>query len=649
MTDFIYLNTSYQDKDKVKALGAKWDPDFRRWRIPADTADLHVFSPWLSAEITSTLTPANNLDLPAPLESSLSPTIYRPDGITLSVLLKGVEDVVNQTFAQGVWTIVEVVNVKIIKENVYLDLCERDPQGNELVKAVAIIWSKQAAVILPKYQQITGSLLGPGIKLLVRAKPHFTARWGFKLQITEIDPAFTLGDLEARKQRIRVQLQQQGIWKKNKQLSLPWDYQDILVIAPQNAAGLGDFQTEAKWLQSFNVCNFEYVHSLFQGHTATAEIRQKLKNALDSRTKQGIPLPDIIVIIRGGGSVNDLAWLNDFELCRDICLLPIPVLTGIGHEKDSTVLDEVACYAFDTPSKVIGSIIQNIKQRTSEARELYASVINYALRIKEDALREITLLSLENKAAALSILEKSRHALLSTINNIQQNSLKHIAQSRHITAQHYQLIKLQSTKEVSELKSHLPYLLLQVKNNARANIALSRREASDITDYLWQESGRKCATARAGTSRLFTALENNTEKNTYIARQNCRNDMTSLQENALRLVYNGHNQIRSLITGISEKTKTDIRQLKLTLNQEVRFNLNQVGYQLTLSRHKTQGFIREITGQGPEKTLRRGFTIIQDEKGKPVTSSKITANKITIQFYDGSRKAIMEKNDDDNI
>ncbi|MDP3639534.1 MAG: exodeoxyribonuclease VII large subunit, partial [Azonexus sp.] len=187
---------------------------------------------------------------------------------------------------------------------------------------------------------------------MVRAKPVFKAQYGFSIEIDAIDPEYTLGDLEARKREIRTRLQQEGIYDANKKLSSPWDFNAVLVVAPQGAAGLGDFQAEATRLERFGICRFVYATSRFQGEGAANEIKQALQSALQHWRDSAMSTPDAVVIIRGGGAVNDLAWLNDYELAKHICTMKIPVLTGIGHERDNTILDEVSNIRFDTPSKV---------------------------------------------------------------------------------------------------------------------------------------------------------------------------------------------------------------------------------------------------------------------------------------------------------
>jgi exodeoxyribonuclease VII large subunit len=208
--------------------------------------------------------------------------------------------------------------------------------------------------VLGTFQKATGVRLAAGIKVLIRVKPDFSAQYGLTLHIDAIDPSYTLGDLEAKKRQIRERLKADGIFDRNRLLPAPWDYRALLVVSPPRAAGLGDFARDADRLQRHRLCEAVYAHSRFEGEGAPASIREAIEAALS--TWPGQALPDAIVIIRGGGAVNDLAWLNDYELARFVCLSPVPVLTGIGHERDSTVLDEVAHQRYDTPSKVVAGI-----------------------------------------------------------------------------------------------------------------------------------------------------------------------------------------------------------------------------------------------------------------------------------------------------
>ena len=146
-------------------------------------------------------------------------------------------------------------------------------------QARAVIWQSMASAILPAFEQATGAQLAPGIKLLVRARPVFKAQYGFSLDIDAIDPDYTLGELEARKRDIRARLQAEGVFAANKQLTPPWDFNAVLVVAPTGGAGLGDFQAEADRLQSHGICRFTYALSRFQGEGAPMEIRHALQAA----------------------------------------------------------------------------------------------------------------------------------------------------------------------------------------------------------------------------------------------------------------------------------------------------------------------------------------------------------------------------------
>ena len=345
-----YLDVPYRSKDAAKALGARFDGAVKRWYVEAGV-DLVAFSAWLPAGTTPAASSSMGMALTDTATTGMA-TVKK--GIPLSRLLNGVAAAVTQAFASGVWTLVEVNEASVRNGHVYLELSERDGAGQPIARARAMIWAGTATRILPDFEKATGAVIGAGIKLLVRAKPVFKAQYGLSLEIDAIDSEYTLGDLEARKKEIRTRLQQEGVFDRNRRLPPPWDYSVVLVVAPQEAAGLGDFRKEAERLERFDICRFVYAHSRFQREGAAREVVVAASTAL--RGMGGSERPDAIVIIRGGGAVNDLAWLNDYELARFICDQDIPVLTGIGHERDSTLPDEVAHARFDTPSKVIGAI-----------------------------------------------------------------------------------------------------------------------------------------------------------------------------------------------------------------------------------------------------------------------------------------------------
>ena len=362
----------------------------------------------------------------------------------------------------------------------------------------------------------------------------FKPQYGFSLEIDGIDAGYTLGDLEARKRDIRDRLQREGLWERNRRLPPPWDYQHVVVVAPEGAAGLGDFQAEASRLQAFGVCQFTYAYSRFQGEGAAAQIRLELLSALEQISANHAWRPDAVVIIRGGGAVNDLAWLNDYELARCLCELDIPVLTGIGHERDSTVLDEVAHQAFDTPSKVIAGIERTVLQRVREAQAAFDEIRLQAFQ----ALRE----SADSTQEALT-------------------EVRHLA-----------------VRQVQAASRAVPVLLADIRAATRQTVRTARADVAG--------------------------------------------DWRSVRERAVHEVRLAREEVRR---GRAE-VATMARQSVLT------------------AREHSQALMREIAGQGPEKTLNRGFALVRDAGGGAMTSAHGTAvagSAVRIQFRDGVRRAVL--------
>ena len=573
MTD-TYLVSSFADKDRVKALGARWDPTRRQWFVP-EGRDLTPFAQWLRAA-----------DVPAPVVSrdllAPSPTVSRglavpeKQGVSLSQLLQGVSGAVAQAFKAGVWTLVEVVDTRIRNGHVYLEVSERDVSGVITAKANAVIWASTASQILPKFESATGAQIGPGIKLLVRARPVFKPQFGFSIEVDAIDSDYTLGDLEARKREIRERLQQEGLFELNRQLPSPWDYNLVLVVAPEGGAGLGDFQAEAIRLEAGGICRFVYVHSRFQGDGAAAAIRMELLGALKRMGQKG-ELPDAVVIIRGGGAINDMAWLNDYALVRAVCELEVPVLTGIGHERDNTVLDEVANIRFDTPSKVIAGIERLILQRAQEAKGLFAELVGEAKRA--------------------------------------------IGNTRRVVVEHYTAIETGARQQIALSRQRSAEMLAELKLDAiqalRTGAEQTERDMADVRRLATQQLGQ----ARSRVPALLAEISSEARQTLQTARATIKADRTFVIDRAV----------------------ADLRYTKDTTARAFEDIGTQARKAVVEARTGSQALMREIAGQGPEKTLGRGFALVRDATGQAITSAKNAEGKITIQFRDGRRNATLRK------
>ncbi|WP_151957471.1 exodeoxyribonuclease VII large subunit [Acinetobacter guillouiae] len=287
--------------------------------------------------------------------------------LSLSEYLATVQEVIRVTFDEPIWVKAEIRNLSIKGGHYYLELAEKEEDSDKVIASCkATIWKFSAAKMVLKFERESGVELSRDLNVLIKVKAVFSPQYGFSVNIEAIDSSYTLGDIARRYQQILERLTSEGLLNKNKLLPAPFDIQNVLVIAPENAAGLGDFKKDADALDQAGVCHFVYHTATFQGNTAATSISEALANALRQWAKDLNTPPDLIVIIRGGGAVNDLAYLNDYNLAALLCKRSVPIWVGIGHEKDRTILDEVANRSFDTPSKVIGGIRNLIVERTQD-------------------------------------------------------------------------------------------------------------------------------------------------------------------------------------------------------------------------------------------------------------------------------------------
>lgn len=569
-----YLAVPFEQKDQVKALGGRWDSVQRQWFVPLGL-DLAQFSTWLPAQATCSSAPAASHDLVAVAERAV--TSLTTDGVSLAQLLAGVERAVAQAYREGVWTRVDVVSVSAKTGHVYLEVSERNEEGVTIAQARAVIWARTAARILPEFQRASGAELAPGIKLLVKAKPVYKAQYGFSLEVTDIDASYTVGDLEAQKRRIRERLQAEGVFDCNKRLAAPWDFTRLLVVSPQGAAGLGDFAAEANRLHALCVCEFIYVHSRFQGAGAPAEMLSAAQAGL--KQAAGLPL-DALIIIRGGGAVNDLAWLNDYDLARFVCTSPVPVFTGIGHERDSTVLDEVAHRSFDTPSKVIGAIERQIALRARDAKSVYNEILVQTRRFAERASIGSERLDSEIRATALFTFANARSETDTAINQVRLASHSQVYKARHEVQLAQKDVQDAARQHIAQAKSHVPAAMASVNELSRAALRQVRGNVQTLLPAVLEQAGA----------------------NLQLARRNLHTSRDALFERAQQ-------SVRSARAG-------------------------------------ADGLVREVTGQGPKKTLARGFAVVRGEDGKTVTNAHAArqAGRMELTFNDGAVKATVQEN-----
>lgn len=361
---------------------------------------------------------------------------------SLSEYLATVQEVIRVTFEEAIWVKAEIRNLSIKGGHYYLELAEKEEDSDKVIASCkATIWKFSAAKMVLKFERESGVELSRDLNVLIKVKAVFSPQYGFSVNIEAIDSSYTLGDIARRYQQILERLTSEGLLNKNKLLPAPFDIQNVLVIAPENAAGLGDFKKDADALDQAGVCHFVYHTATFQGNTAATSISEALANALRQWAKDLSTPPDLIVIIRGGGAVNDLAYLNDYNLAALLCKRSVPIWVGIGHEKDRTILDEVANRSFDTPSKVIGGIRNLIVERTQDVL---------------DSLHKIKLLS-QHQITAYQSQNDQYIKVIKTLSQGQINEANKSLDLMKGTVQYlaHQLIKLASNQVESLMRETL--------------------------------------------------------------------------------------------------------------------------------------------------------------------------------------------------
>lgn len=362
--------------------------------------------------------------------------------LSLSEYLATVQEVIRVTFDEAIWVKAEIRNLSIKGGHYYLELAEKEEDSDKVIASCkATIWKFSAAKMVLKFERESGVELSRDLNVLIKVKAVFSPQYGFSVNIEAIDSSYTLGDLARRYQQILERLTSEGLLNKNKLLPTPFDIQNVLVIAPENAAGLGDFKKDADALDQAGVCHFVYHTATFQGNTAATSISEALANALRQWAKDLNTPPDLIVIIRGGGAVNDLAYLNDYNLAALLCKRSVPIWVGIGHEKDRTILDEVANRSFDTPSKVIGGIRNLIVERTQD-------VLDSLHKIKLLSQHQITAYQSQNDQY-IKVIKTLSQGQINEVNkslDLMKGTVQYLAQ---------QLIKLASNQVESLMRETL--------------------------------------------------------------------------------------------------------------------------------------------------------------------------------------------------
>ena len=272
--------------------------------------------------------------------------------ITLRELQRRVKSALEGQFALPVWVSAEISEIKVnYSGHCYLELVEKGgDNGVPTAQARAVVWRSHYPRISGYFEAETGQRLASGIRILAKVLVSYHELYGFSLQITDIDPSYTLGDMERQRQQTIAQLQQDGVWDMNREAPMPAVVQRIAIVSSANAAGYQDFCKE------LDKSPYRFSLTLFDAFMQGAAAEESIIEALCSVAARMEDF-DAVVLIRGGGSRSDLNCFNAYRLCAHVAQFPLPVVTGIGHDKDTSVADMVAHTALKTPTAVAGWLV----------------------------------------------------------------------------------------------------------------------------------------------------------------------------------------------------------------------------------------------------------------------------------------------------
>ena len=319
--------------------------------------------------------------------------------ITLSQLQQAIRQTLCGAFTAPVWITAEIGEMKVNARSghCYMQLVEKGGRnGVPQAQASAVIWAGQYGMLSSFFRGATGRNLEVGMQVLLQVQVSYHELYGLSLRVTDVDPLYTLGDLERQRQETIARLKEDGVFDLNGSLELPLVPQRIAVVSSAQAAGYRDFMKE---LGGSPYCfRTELFDAVMQGHGAEASIIDAL-----GRIAARMDEFDVVVVIRGGGSQSDLSFLNSYLISYHIAQFPLPVIAGLGHDKDQSVVDMVAARSLKTPTAAAAFLVDRLADFDASLASLGQAIGNRAVQVLEQHRKEVMLVGtlLRERVAAV--------------------------------------------------------------------------------------------------------------------------------------------------------------------------------------------------------------------------------------------------------
>lgn len=405
-----------------------------------------------------------------------------PQKITLLELNKNIQEKINTNFPDTIWVIAEISELKINRNgHCYLELIEKDAiTDNIIARSRATIWAFTFRMLRPYFENTTGRELSPGIKILIQVKVEYHELYGLSLNITDIDPNYTLGDLAQKKAEILKKLESDGVINMNKELPFPTVPQKIAIVSSATAAGYQDFIGQLE----NNSFGYKFYTKLFQSTMQGLQAEESIIGSLE-KIYSYEDFFDLVVIIRGGGSQSDLSCFDNYLLSANIAQFTLPVLTGIGHDKDESIVDIVAHKKLKTPTAVAEYIIEKVSDFEDNLFLLKDNITNLASdyifnqQNKINHYGDLLVPTVKNK------IDKYNFFLYSVSEKIKNNTIHYNQKKETYLLKLYNSIEKKSTKLIFNQSEKIAFIKNKLKLTEslylqKQNLILNNLESRNI-------------------------------------------------------------------------------------------------------------------------------------------------------------------------
>ena len=376
-----------------------------------------------------------------------------------------VRDAIETHLPDEYWVEAELSECREHSGHCYMELIEKDEHSNTPVaRASAKCWRQTWLMVKPYFERTTGQTLHAGMKVLLKVYAQYHEAYGFSWIVTDIDPTFTMGDMARRRQEIIRTLKEEGIFDMQRELCIPLFAQNIAVISAPTAAGYGDF---CRQLED-NEYGFRFNVTLFPAIMQGEQVEASIINALGQIFNAGEDF-DVVVILRGGGATADLSGFDTLALAENVAQYPLPIITGIGHERDESILDMVSNTRVKTPTAAAAFLIDNLRRVLERIEQSEASISQYITQRISYQQQRISQLATLIPTLAQQCLSNERHR----IEMLQSRLL--VSVERRMTAQKHLLEQLHL-----KLQGFDPQILLSRGYSITLKNGRAVRNAADL-------------------------------------------------------------------------------------------------------------------------------------------------------------------------